>query len=214
MSNPNDIIRDEILRHLHHLHRTARGPKAVGTRIRDLHSAMKKLGIGQAAVNSNLDYLVQKGWVREVVTPRSFTTPSGMTQQSEVRTYKISDVGIDKLEGASSYRREEHFSRINITNIKGVTIIGDGNVVNTDFTDLSRALADLERAVSESSELSDEQKLNAVADIGSLQSQLSKPAPNRQIVGTLWNGIQKAVTGTGFIELLQKIGTLVASFLG
>lgn len=35
MSNPNDIIRDEILRYLYHLHRTARGPRAVGTRIRE-----------------------------------------------------------------------------------------------------------------------------------------------------------------------------------
>lgn len=139
------------------------------------------------------------------------TTPSGMTQQSEVRTYKISDVGIDKLEGASAYRRKEHFARINITNIKGVTIIGDGNVVNTDFTDLSRALADLERAVSESSELSDEQKLDAIADIGSLQSQLSKPAPNRQIIDVLWDGIQKAVTAAGFIELMRGIGTLISS---
>lgn len=61
-----------------------------------------------------------------------------MTQQSEVRTYKISDVGIDKLEGASSYRLQEHLSRVNITNIRGVTIIGDGNVVNTNLADLSR----------------------------------------------------------------------------
>lgn len=48
--------------------RTARAPMGVGTKIRELQSAMKKLGISQADVNSNLDYLVQKGWVREVVT--------------------------------------------------------------------------------------------------------------------------------------------------
>jgi len=210
MSNPNDAIRDAILRHLYHLHCTARGPRGVGTKIRELHAAMKKLGISQAAVNSNLDYLVQKGWVREVVTPRSFITPGGMTSQSEVRTYKISDVGIDKLEGASAYRREEHFSRINITNIRGVTIIGDGNVVNTEFTDLSRALGELEGAVAESTKLSNDEKLSLVADIGSLQSQLSKPAPNHQIIGILWNGIEKAVTAAGFVALAQKISSLIS----
>ena len=67
MVNPKDRIRDEILRHLYNLHRTARGPKGLGTQIRELWAAMKKLGIGQAAVNSNLDYLVQKGGVGELV---------------------------------------------------------------------------------------------------------------------------------------------------
>jgi len=214
MTNPNDAIRDAILRHLYRLHRTARGPKGVGTKIRELQSATKKLGIGRADVISNLDYLVQKGWVREVVTPRSYTTPGGMTQQSEVRTYKISDVGIDKLEGASAYRREEHFSRINVANVGGVTIIGDGNVVNTEFTDLSRALAELEKALVESSGLSDEQKLNIAADIGSLQSQLSKPTPNRQVIRTVWSGIEKAVTAAGFVEIVQKVSNLLSSLLG
>lgn len=213
MSNPNDAIRDAILRYLYGLHHTAKGPKGVGTQIRELWAAMKKLGVTQAAVNSNLDYLVQKGWVREVVIPRSFTTRGGMVQQSEVRTYKISDVGIDKLEGASAYRREEHFSRINVTNVRGVTIIGDGNVVNTQFTDLYRALAELETAVSESTTLPEEEKLNVVADIGSLQSQLSKPSPSRQIIRIFWDGIEKATTIGGFVALVEKIRSLISPFL-
>lgn len=213
MTNPNDAVRDAILRHLYDLHRRARGPKGVATKIRELQSAMRKLGIGQASVNSNLDYLVQKGWVREDVTPRSYTTPGGMVKQSEVRTYKISDIGIDKLEGASSYRLREHISKVNITNVHGVTIIGDGNVVNTNFTDLSRLLSELETTVLESPDISEEEKLNIAADIGSLQNQLSKPRPDRGIISTLWNGIEKAVTGAAFIELVQKAAGLVSSIV-
>jgi len=212
MSNPNDLIRDTILRHLYKLHTSARGPKGVGTKIRDLHRAMKAKGISQKQVNSNLDYLVQKGWVREVVTSRSYTTPQGMTQQSEIRIYKISDIGIDKLEAASIYRREERLSGINVTNIQGVTVIGSENIVNTQFSDLSRALAELEKVISESDALSDEDKLNVIADIGSLQSQLSKPKPIRDLVRTLWSGIEKVVTAAAFADVVTKVAGLMGPF--
>lgn len=214
MSNPNDIIRDAILRHLYKLHSSARGPKGVGTKIRDLHRAMKQKGIGQQQVNSNLDYLVQKGWVREVVTPRSYTTRHGTTQQSEVRTYKISDIGIDRLETASVYRREERLSGINITNIQGVTVIGDKNVVNVEYSDLYWALDELQEAVSASGNLSDEDKLNVTADVESLKTQLSKPAPNRAIIGQLWSGIDKVISIAGLVGLGLKIAELMRPLTG
>lgn len=214
MTNPNDIVRDSILRHLYQLHTHARGPKGIGTKIRELQSAMKKVGISQASVNSNLDYLVQKGWVREDISPRSYTTPSGMVKQSEVRTYKISDIGIDKLEGASSYRLQSNFSGINITNVRGVTIIGDGNVVNTDLAQLSRLLSELEESILKSSELSEEDKLNIVADVGSLQSQLTKSVPNHKVIRSLWSGIEKAVTGAAFVQLVQNIASVISSIGG
>lgn len=85
--------------------------------------------------------------MREVIEQRSFTTRRGTTQSAERRTYKISDSGIDRLEAASMYQRSEVASHINITNIRGVTVLGDGNVVNTTFADLSRVLNDLKQAV-------------------------------------------------------------------
>jgi hypothetical protein len=178
MANPNDIIRNAILRHLYELHRKARGISGVGTGIRDLWSAMKKLGYNQADVNSNLDYLLQKGWAREVIHKRTFNTPRGTAQETETKTYKISDIGIDRLEGASAFHKVESYSKINVTNINGVTVIGEGNVVNTQYTDLSRMLSDLEKAVAESAKLENEQKLDVLADISTIQSQLSKPKPN------------------------------------
>ena len=59
-------------------------------------------------------------------------------------------------------------SRINITNIRGVAVVGDGNVVNTTFTDLSRVLTDMKQAVLNEPLLQDNQKLNVVADIDAL----------------------------------------------
>ncbi len=213
MANPSDAVRDAILRHLYDLHRRARGPKGVGSKIRELQSAMKKLGISQAQLNSNLDYLLQKGWVREVVTSHTFRTPGGTIRESKTSTYKISDIGIDKLEGASTYRRDERMGGVNVTNINGVTVIGDGNVVNTEFAELTRVLDELQRVVTQSTALSNEQRLNVLADVQTLQSQLSKPKPNRSVIKAVWSGIEKVVTAAEFTELVVKASTLLGPLL-
>lgn len=210
MANPNDIIRDAILRHLYELRRKARGISSVGTGIRDLWSAMKKLGYRQADVNSNLDYLLQKGWAREVIHKRTFNTPRGTAQETETKTYKISDIGIDLLQGASAFRREETFSRINVTNVSGVTVIGNGNVVNTQYTDLSRMLSELEKAVAECAKLENEQKLDVLADVSTIQSQLSKPKPNTSLIKSVWQSIEKTVTAAGFGELIYRIAQFIS----
>ena len=63
-------------------------------------------------------------------------------------TYKISDVGMDRLQVASVYQKPPCSGSINITNIQGVTVVGNDNVVNTAFTELSRTLADARQLVS------------------------------------------------------------------
>lgn len=88
------------------IRRKARGPKGLETGIRDLQAGLKGEGIKQAALIDNLDYPVQKGWVHKEIESRPFETPKGFTTQNEKITYKISDVGIDKLEGASTYQRQ------------------------------------------------------------------------------------------------------------
>lgn len=213
MSNPNDAIRDAILRYLYGVHQKARSPKSVAQGIRAITSGMKPLGYKQQQIASNLDYLVQKGWVREVIEERSFTTPKGTKQMSAKRSFKISDTGIDRLEAASTYQRPETLSHVNITNIQGVTVVGDGNVVNTSFTDLSRALNEMRSEVLASSDIEDQQKLDIVADIDSLQSQLQKPSPERSVVKTLWAGIEKALTASGFVDLLTRAAEFIEPLL-
>jgi len=64
---PQDEKRDQILRFLYQRHKNTRGINKIPIGIRDLQSEMKKLhGMSQPEVASNLDYLVQVGWVREV----------------------------------------------------------------------------------------------------------------------------------------------------
>jgi hypothetical protein len=181
--------------------------------MQELARALKSAGLKQQEVASNLDYLIQKGWVCEVIANRTFTTPQGTVRQNEKRSYKISDAGIDRLEAASTYQRPETTPHVNITNVHGVTVLGNGNVVNTNFTDLTHVLNEMRQAVLNAPHVPDDQKLDIAADIDSLQGQLQKPAPHRTIVKTLWSGIEKAVTGAGFMDLLAKAGALVGPLL-
>lgn len=213
MSNPNDEVRDAILRHLYGVHQKARSPKTAGLLISELTKALKPLGHKQQAVASNLDYLVQKMWVREVIEQRSFTTGRGTTQNSERRTYKISDTGIDHLEAASVYQRTDIGGHINITNIHGVTVVGEGNVVNTTFADLSRVLTELQQAVLQCPRIDDESKLSASADIDSLRAQLQKATPDTGIIKMLWGNVEKIAAVGGVIDLFHKAATYIQPLL-
>ena len=213
MTNPNDLIRDAILRCLYGVHAKARSPKTAGLMISELGKALRPDGFKQQQVGNNLDYLVQKGWVREVIDKRTFTTPRGTTQQAEKRSYKISDSGIDLLEAASMYQRPSLTPHINISNIRGVTVVGDGNVVNTTFTDLSRVLADMKQAILAEPGISEEQKLEAIADIDSLQSQLQKPNPDKSLIQRLWSGIERVAAVGGTVDFILKASTLIEPLL-
>jgi hypothetical protein len=214
MQNPNDAIRETILRYLYELHQNARSLKSAATNIRDLKRAMKEEGISQQEVVANLDYLLQKEWVCKVLPDRTFTTKSGFSVPSGSTRYKITDVGMDKIEGESAFKRQDRYAGINITNIQGVTVIGDENVVNAEYSDLYQALNELEKSVSSSNELSDEGKLNVTADIESLKNQLSKPKPDKAIVSKLWSGISKAVQVAGLVGAAAQVAALVQPFIG
>ena len=207
MSNPNDIIRDAILRYLYRVHKKARSPKTAAQGIRDIAKGMKQFGYKLQEMASNLDYLIQKGWVREVVEQRTFTTERGTTQNSEKRSYKISDTGIDKLEAASVYQRASNESRINITNISGVTVVGDGNVVNTNFTDLSRTLDDLKQTVFASRSILGSGKLNARLPTLILCRHSSKNRNRTRLLLNRLGSYREGCYGRrSCIELAQKSG--------
>jgi hypothetical protein len=211
----NDENRDRLLRFLYQHHKTARGPAKIPVGIRDLQREMKQQHeMSQQDVSSNLDYLVQVGWVREVVKERSFKTNRGMEVSQEQVKYKISDVGINHLETGTVFKKPEAASHVNITNIKGVTVVGDGNVVNTQFADLSRALDALDRSVGSSSELSDEQKLEAAGDLSTIRAQIAKKHPSAEIVKGAWRSLEHVATVSGVVDAFQKAKNLLGPLLG
>jgi len=187
--NPNDDRRDKILRFLYNRHATAKGITAIPIGIQDLRREMKnRYGMKQPDVASNLDYLIQVGWVRPEVKSRSFLTAGGMALPREQTKYKISEVGINHLEAASMFKKPQAASQVNITNVQGVTVVGDGNVVNAKFTELSSVLDELDQAIADNRQLTDEQKLDAAGDISAIRAQVAKKNPNPSVIRGAWKG--------------------------
>ncbi len=214
MANPDDQKRDAILRYLYQRHKSARGIAMIPVGIQDLQREMKdQHAMKQAEVSSNLDYLVQVGWVREVVKERSFKTPRGMELSREQTKYKISDVGIDHLEAGTMFKKPDAIGHVNITNVRGVTIVGDGNVVNSEFADASRALDELDRAVDASTRLSDEQKLDAAGDLSTIRTQIAKKNPDHSIIRAAWGSLEKVATVAAVGEAVLKVKDLLSWLL-
>src|SRR5438874_2706021 len=212
--NPNDDRRDKILRFLYERHQAAKGITAIPIGILDLRRAMKKLhGMKQSEVASNLDYLIQVGWVRPEVKSRSFVTPRGMVLPREQTKYKISEIGINHLEDASMFKKPQAASHVNITNVQGVTVVGDGNLVNAKFTELASALDDLDQAIADSQQLTDEQKLDAAGDISAIRAQVAKKNPNSSAIRGAWEGLKALAVVANTAEAVANVGKLLTALL-
>jgi hypothetical protein len=212
--NPDDDVRDKLLRFLYERHKTAKGITKIPIGIRDLQKEMRdRHGLKQSEVASNLDYLIQVNWVREVVRERTFKTRRGMELSQEQVKYKISDTGINHLQAGTVFKRPDTFNSVNITNVQGVTVIGEGNVVNAHFTDLSRALDEFDRAISSSKELGDAQKLDAAGDLSTIRTQIAKQNPNKKIIEAAWESLQGVATIATLAEAAHKVGTFISQIL-
>lgn len=212
--NPEDEKRDKILRFLYERHKTARSIQKILIGIRELQSEMKRRhNMSQSDVASNLDYLIQVGWVKQEVQQRSFTTKRQMELSRPQVKYKISDIGINHLEAGTIFRRQDSATRINITNIQGVTVIGDGNIVNTQYTDLARILDEVDQAVARSAELTEEQRLDAASDVATIRAQLAKQQPNKTIIRAAWESLKGIATVEGVLAAVQRAEPLFRQVL-
>lgn len=209
-TNPDDVKREQILKYLYERHKSARGISKIPIGIRDLQKEMKKrYNMTQQDVASNLDYLVQVGWVKQVIKERSITTKSGMELSQEQIKYKISDIGINYLQSGTLFKKTDTSNHVNITNIQGVTIVGDGNVVNTEFVDLFNALDLLGEEISNNTKLSDEHRLDAAGDIATLKTQIAKKNPNKHIIRSAWDSLKAISTIAGVTQAVEKVGKLI-----
>jgi len=212
--NPNDSRRNNILRFLYQRHQSAKGISAIPIGILDLRREMKRQhAMKQAEVASNLDYLIQVGWVTAEVKSRQFVTPGGMVLPREQTKYKISDVGINHLETASMFEKPETASRVNITNVQGITVLGKGHVVNATLTGLTAAIDELDQAIVQSPELSAEQRLDAAGDLAALRAQAAKKIPDPYRVRTAWEGLKALPLLGNAAEAVLKVGKLLGDLL-
>jgi len=211
----DDEVRRKILEFLYYRHKEARSRKGAQVSISELKRELKKLGCKEQEISHNLDYLIQSGWIKIEIEESEFKTPRGFIRKQKKEYYRISDAGINYFEGPSEFQRvEKSFSGINITNIQGVTIIGDRNVVvNTEYLDLYKGLSLLSEVVRTSSLLSDEEKLNYAMEIETIKNQLSKPSPDRNIIKLAWEKLKPLATIAGVASFFNQVAMLIRSLI-
>lgn len=211
----NEEIRTMILRHLYEVHSTQKSMGKMAQGIRDLRKALKvKHNLSQQQVAHNLDYLVQVGWVAVDVTERVVLTNNRRQIPSSSRKYKISDVGIRHLEEAQTlFARTDSKAAVNITNLQGVTIVGEGNLVHSSHIGTSNALDVLSGAISAASELEERQKLDSLAEIGTIRSQLAKTEPDKTIVSAAWEALEKLSTIASLAQTVTAAKVFVEGLL-
>jgi DNA-binding MarR family transcriptional regulator len=209
----NDLIRENILQYLYKLNDDSRSPESALTGIKKLQSELKKRhNYKQQEVARNINYLIDRNWVKKEVKQKDYTTEGGTTIHPESIKYRITAEGMEYIEGPSKFENKQIFSQINISNISGIVTLGNSNtIINQKYTQLFSELNILHRKILDNKKLNDEQRLNISSDIESLKNQLSKTHPENSIIQKLWAGICASVTLTEFTELLQKITHMIQS---
>jgi hypothetical protein len=213
--NPNDDKRHKILKYFYDRNSTATskfGKKGSSVKISDVKKELKdKYELSQQEVISNLNYLIDQNWIKVIEDEKQIPVRGGITIPSKVTWYEISADGIDKIEGESEFQSTSRFAGINI-NATGENIItlGDGNIVNANYQTLHNELSKLKELLTSSDRMSEENKLDVIADIETIKDQLAKKNPNKSIISQLWSGIEKISTTAGIVDLITKISPLIA----
>lgn len=209
----SDDLRKTILRYFYNKHKQSRSLSRSRLKISKIKADLKKDGMDERQIAANLDYLIQTGWVHEITDSYQVAT-KGRVITTQTKTYKISDKGIDHFEGPSQFQKQDPFGGINITNVQGVTVLGDGNVVHTRYNDLYDSLNDLSGAIKHSHSYTDEEKLNLVSEIETIKSQLSKVAPDKGIVSRAWDKLTPLATVAGIANFVEKTWHLLRPIIG
>ncbi len=95
---------------------------------------------------------------------------------------------------------------------QNIITLGDGNQIDAKFGELGQSLAELRNAIT-TSPISESTKLEFVADIDTIQSQLAKPEPNPTIIKSAWEIVKGAAAINGCSAIATKVAGLLRHFL-
>ena len=197
--NENDKIREAILRYLYDRSKSARSVSETKVTesviLRTLRTDYQT-----SDIVSHLIYLVQAGWVKQ-------------EKINKLPYYTIGTPGVNHFEGVSMFQKSQWVTGINVTNIQGVTVIGDNNYVNQEFNDLYKNLDLLKSEIGKSASLVDQDKLEYQSEIDTIKSQLAKKTPNKTIISQAWKGLSALSTIDGITNIYTKIAPLISGLL-
>lgn len=95
---------------------------------------------------------------------------------------------------------------------QNIITLGDGNQINAQFSELGQALVELRDAIT-ASDAPEMQKMDLVADIETVQTQLAKSSSNRTVVSAAWEAVKAAAAISGCAALVEKVSNLITRFL-
>jgi hypothetical protein len=192
---------------------SARGKKGSGVKISAVKADLKLLhALSQQEVQSNLTYLISQGWVNADSVTKQVQASGGTVIPSSTTFYEITALGIDKIEGAGEFTMAK-FHGINIQATgRNIITVGDGNQIGAEFQNLGAALSELRETIL-SSPVAEADKLNYVADIETIQSQLAKPTPSQKILGAAWQALKAVATLEGCAAAFQRVSRLIAPLI-
>jgi hypothetical protein len=208
-----DRARNDLLEYLYHKFTKARSRKSQTATVGEIKKGLKPKGYKENDIMQALTFLIDRGWVTEQKETRQITLKWGPKTVEKVR-YRITDTGVEHFEGQSSFESSDRYRGINITNIHGITVVGQHNVVQTKFSGLYEALDSLGEQVRSNGQISDQEKLVYQADIDTIKTQLAKPEPKREIIKAVWESLSKLATIGGVVGMFQKVAELIRPILG
>lgn len=213
--NASDEIKEKILKLLYDIFKNARSDRSAQVTRVVIFSHLREDGHTDQEIMSNLMYLVDTGWVKKEGEPYSIPSTDPFTRKKttikgKTIRYRISDTGINHIEGPSKFQKPSGQTGINVTNVQGVTIIGDNNIVNND---LFNGLDVLKQEIGNSVCISDEERINFTADIDTIKSQLAKPSPSKTIIQAAWQGLSGLATIEGLMQLYQRVAPLIEKLM-
>lgn len=205
-----------ILKFFYDVHKKASSTKRIRLKISEFKRSFRDSGIKSSDLLNNLDYLVQTGFVVKEEETREIRTRKG-TFPSKTVFYKASDKAMDYFDGVSKFQNvDRSISRINVTNIQGVTNIvsGDSNIIiNSQYVDLYKNLDLLSEAILTSDSFKDEEKLNYIGEINTVKAQLTKTNPDKGIIGRTWERLKPLATIAGIASFFEKVAKLIGALL-
>lgn len=213
VSEPEDYIRDQIMEYFYQMYvdrsGTFRGRERGDKAVQEI---AKQLKIDRTVISRNLEYLVKSKHIEHIT--KYEPSPHDTNIKLEKHSYEISIEGINKIEGKSKYMSNQ-YSGINISNVGGVVVLGDENIVSQNYQELTPLLSELSEAI-RNEEIPDTDKLNLIADIETIRQQIKKPTPNKGILSSAWESIRNIDTNKGLqsagkiVELIEKISKFFA----
>lgn len=220
-------IRRAVLEAMNTQRKNSRHEHEIRMHVSQIQRGVRKAGlkVSEKQVMEAVDYLKETGMLKRTQETKTVKMPSygRSSRLSSGNTgfkhtnywYKLTAKAIDSLDGETEYSSKPFvpLQSIQINTSNAPVIVGSNNLVSNNVM-MFNQLDELAQEISESEDISVEDRQDVVSDIESLKQQLAKPNPNKTIVDLLWQNIGRAADLAGASALALEVAKAIAAITG